>query len=330
MARGFEEFHDQLRSVAGDLLAKHREVDWTVLVDAGWTGLEVPDAAGGAGATFGESAVILEQIGGAAAANSYFGSAVLAAGLLNLLQAGDLTDELLTAVAGGSSRIAVVTEGFTVSAGTLCGHAEFVLDAAGADQLLLLTGAGAALVSAADVTVTAQPVVDETRCLATVSADAIPTFAVLGYAHPAAPAAIRQRAEVAIACDSLGIAERMLAVTVEYVKVRHQFGRPIGSFQVVKHACADMLVSIEVSRRLVAEAVAAVADTADAGVAAAMAKSYACSAAVDIAGKAMQLHGGIGYTWESGIHTYLKRAALNRSLFGSPAAQRKRLARRYS
>src|SRR4029078_3466767 len=111
--------------------------------------------------------------------------------------------------------------------------------------------------------------------------------------------------------------------------VRHQFGRPIGSFQAVKHACADMLVSIEVSRQLVADAVAGVSARADAKGAAAMAKSYACSAAVDIAGKAMQLHGGIGYTWESGIHTDLKRAALNRSLFGSPAAQRQRLARRY-
>ncbi|PRC46635.1 acyl-CoA dehydrogenase, partial [Mycobacterium sp. ITM-2017-0098] len=168
MATDFEEFHDELRSVAGDLLAKDRDVDWAVLVDAGWTGLEVPDAIGGAGATFAETAVILEQIGRAAAANSYLGSAVLAAGVLNLLQAGAPTDELLVAVADGSSRIAVVTEGFTVSAGALSGHAEFVPDAAGADQLLVLTGAGAALVRAADVTVTAQPVVDETRRLATV------------------------------------------------------------------------------------------------------------------------------------------------------------------
>ncbi|PRC49343.1 acyl-CoA dehydrogenase, partial [Mycobacterium sp. ITM-2017-0098] len=129
-------------------------------------------------------------------------------------------------------------------------------------------------------------------------ADAVPTEAVLEYAHPAAPAAICCRAEVAVACDSLGIAEQMLSATVDYVAVRHQFGRPIGSFQAVKHACADMLVAIEVSRQLVAEAVAAVSDGTDAGVAAAMAKSYTCSAAVDVAGKAMQLHGGIGYTWE--------------------------------
>jgi alkylation response protein AidB-like acyl-CoA dehydrogenase len=122
----------------------------------------------------------------------------------------------------------------------------------------------------------------------------------------------------------------MLSATVAYAKVRQQFGRPIGSFQAVKHACADMLTQIAVARQLVRTAVDAVADDRpDAGAAAAMAKSYACEAAVRVAGKAMQLHGGIGYTWESGIHVYLKRAALNRSLFGSPAAHRQQLAKRY-
>jgi alkylation response protein AidB-like acyl-CoA dehydrogenase len=122
----------------------------------------------------------------------------------------------------------------------------------------------------------------------------------------------------------------MLSATVAYVKVRHQFGRPIGSFQAVKHACADMLTQISVSRRLVSAAVEAIAEDADdATVAASMAKAFTTAAAVEVAGKAMQLHGGIGYTWESGIHIYLKRAALNRSLFGSPAAHRTELAKRY-
>jgi alkylation response protein AidB-like acyl-CoA dehydrogenase len=134
---------------------------------------------------------------------------------------------------------------------------------------------------------------------------------------------------VAVACDSIGLADAMLSATVSYAAVRHQFGRPIGSFQAVKHACADMLVRISVARQLVSAAVDAVADDrTDATTAASMAKSYA-AAAVDVVGKAMQLHGGIGYTWESGVHVYLKRAALNRSLFGSPAAHRKQLAQRY-
>ena len=113
-----------------------------------------------------------------------------------------------------------------------------------------------------------------------------------------------------------------------------QFGRPIGSFQAVKHACADMLVQVAVVPRAGARAaVRGRRRDPDGprrrGVAASMAKSYACAAAVDVAGKAMQLHGGIGYTWESGIHAYLKRAALNRALFGAPSEHRRRLATRY-
>ena len=145
-----------------------------------------------------------------------------------------------------------------------------------------------------------------------------------------ARARLLARAAVAIACDSLGLCEAMLSATVAYAKIRYQFGRPIGSFQAVKHACADMAVTTAVARQLVGAAVDAVTEgRPDAGVTVAMAKSYACGAAVDVVGKAMQLHGGIGYTWESGVHVYLKRAALNRSLFGSPTAHRRELAKRY-
>ena len=326
----FRQYHDELRSVAGDLLAKEREVEWSVLVDAGWVGMEVPEPLGGAGATFGESAVILQQIGRTAGTNSYLGGAVLTIGLLKSLPHSETRDELLASVAGGQSRLSVVIGDFTVDGDRLTGHAEFIPDAVGADRLLVLSDSGVAVVPSTELTVTPQPVVDETRRLADVIADAAVVDVVLPFVEPtAAVRALNDRAAVAIACDSLGIADQMLSVTVDYVKMRHQFGRPLGSFQAVKHACADMAVSIEVSRQLVDDAVAAITDGGDGGVAAAMAKSYACSAAVDVAGKAMQLHGGIGYTWESGIHTYLKRAALNRSLFGSPAAQRQRLAQRY-
>ena len=123
---------------------------------------------------------------------------------------------------------------------------------------------------------------------------------------------------------------RVADATVSYVRGRHQFGRPVGSFQAVKHACADMFVQLAVGRELLGAAVEAVVTPGpSSSVAVSRAKSYVCGAAVDVAGKAMQLHGGIGYTWESGIHVYLKRAALNRALFGSPAAHRQRLAARY-
>ena len=318
MEREFEEFHEELRSVAGDLLAKDRGVEWSVLVDAGWVGLEVPEQLGGAGATFAEVAVICEEIGRAASISSYLGSAVLAVGALKALRPSDTRDRLLSDVASGTVRVAVALEPF-----------DFVPDADGADRLLVLTNDGIAEPS---VTVAPRPVVDETRRLATVTVDGREVSEVLRFAGDPQTAVRRlvDRAAVAIACDSLGLSEAMLSATVAYAKVRNQFGRPIGSFQAVKHACADMQVAIAVSRQLVSAAVEAVAeDRPDAGVAVAMAKSHACSTGVEVAGKAMQLHGGIGYTWESGIHVYLKRAALNRSLFGSPAAHRRQLAQRY-
>jgi alkylation response protein AidB-like acyl-CoA dehydrogenase len=312
MSTEFAEFHDELRSVAGDLLAKNRAVDWPALVEAGWVGLEVPDEFGGAGATFAEVAVVCEEMGRAASANSYLGGAVLAVGVLNMLPRSETRDRLLTDVAAGTVRLAVALD-----------TAEFVPDAEGADRILMVGADGVAL---AQPTVTPQPVLDETRRLA--SLGAVDAVEVLGDTD--AVRRLHDRAAVAIACDSLGLSEAMLSATVEYAKVRQQFGRPIGSFQAVKHACADMLVSISVSRQLVEAAMTAIAEGRDdTGVAAAMAKSHTCAAAVDIAGKAMQLHGGIGYTWESGIHVYLKRAALNRSLFGSPAAHRRYLAKRY-
>lgn len=318
MPADFTEFHDELRAVAADVLGKSGAVEWPVLVDAGWVGLEVPEEFGGAGATFAEVAVVCEEIGRAAGANSYLGSAVLAVGTLNALQPSAIRDRLLGAVALGDTRVAVALDTF-----------EFVPDAAGADQLLVVANGAVAV---AELDVTPLPVVDETRRLATVSSrtETAPQMLRFEGDPDAAVALLHDRAAVAIACDSLGVAEAMLAATVDYAKVRHQFGRPIGSFQAVKHACADMLVAIAVTRQLVGGAVDAITRGApDSGAAAAMAKAHACETAVDVAGKAMQLHGGIGYTWESGIHVHLKRAVLNRSLFGSPAAHRRRLADRY-
>ena len=271
------------------------------------------------------------------------------------LQPGAARDELLKGVATGAVRTAVALsrDGQDVDASApfciepssaglrITGRSEFVPDADGADRLLLLANAadGPVIVvvaaQAAGLSVTPQAVVDQTRRLSVVVADGVMVDGSLVWRFDGDPETrvrrLRDRAAVAVACDSLGLAEAMLSATVSYAGVRHQFGRPIGSFQAVKHACADMLVRISVARQLVSAAVAAIADDrTDATTAASMAKSYATVAAVDVVGKAMQLHGGIGYTWESGVHVYLKRAALNRSLFGSPAAHRKKLAQRYS
>ncbi|WP_018501708.1 acyl-CoA dehydrogenase family protein [Parafrankia discariae] len=361
------ELHRELRDVARDILRKTTghtgadeapvPVDWSLLAGSGWLGLEVPEELDGAGATFAEVAVVLHEIGRAAASTGYLGSAVLGVGALRLLAPGAGRDELLGAVAAGDQRLAValpagddVTIPFHLRPAApgaggdvrVDGGSGFVLDAVKADQLLLvaLDPAGEPVVVRVrlgdpGVTVTGQPVVDETRGLGTVAVDGAVVGAESVWRFGADPAGsvrrLLDRAALAVACDSLGLAEAMLEATVDYAGTRRQFGRPIGSFQAVKHACADMFVRISVGRELLAAGVAAVAsDAPDASVAVSRAKSYVGAAAVDVAGQAMQLHGGIGYTWEGGVHVYLKRALLNRALFGGPAAHRARLAARFA
>ena len=352
----FDDIHDELRSVAEDLLGKARldggAAAWSLLGQAGWTGLEVADDLGGAGATFRETAIVCTALGRAAVGSDYLGSAVLGVASLNAVRPGAQRDGLLSGLAAAQHRVAVVLSddheslsaatGFAITGKPgsrhVNGRADFVVDACGADRLLLVArDADDALVMVAmtpestGLTIVGRPVLDETRRFATVVAcDApVPEAAVWQFTGDAEAqlAALRDRACVAVACDSLGLSEAMLAATVDYVAVRHQFGRPIGAFQAVKHACADMAVRIAVARRLVTAAVDAVS-VAEPGArrAASMAKAYTGDTAVEVVGKAMQLHGGIGYTWESGVHVYLKRATLNRALFGSPAAHRRRLA----
>ncbi|GAA2121299.1 acyl-CoA dehydrogenase family protein [Actinomadura napierensis] len=350
--------HDELRAVARDLLGEAdsgREVAWKRVVESGWAGLEVPEALDGADATFAEVAVVLEEMGRAAACTPYFGAAVLGVGALTLLEPGPGRDGLLRDTASGAAVPAVALPGETGAACAepsfrlkrsprgllLHGSAAFVPDAVGADRLLLpaLAPGGVPVLidagpGAAGLSVDAQPLLDATRHFGHVTADGVPVEEDSVRRFTGDPeAALRRladRAAVALACDSLGLSEAMLDATVAYAGVREQFGRPIGSFQAVKHACADMLVQITVARRLVEAAAGALSSgDPESGLTASMAKSYACGMAVDVAGKAMQLHGGIGYTWESGIHVYLKRAALNRSLFGSPASHRRRIAARY-
>lgn len=340
----FSEIHDELRSVAAGLLAKDT-VDWSMLVSAGWVGLDAREEHGGAGATFAEVAVICEELGRSAAPTPYLGGAVLAVSALNALQPNDSRDALLQAVVAGHTRAAPALPGggdpapFELATTRLGwrvhGRATFVPDAAGAQRLLLpardADGIAVLVDVAADapgLTVTEQPVLDETRRLAIVTADGLEVDEDAVWRFEGDPAtqlcALTDRAALAVACDSLGIAQAMLDNTVSYTGVRQQFGRPIGSFQAVKHACADMLVQISVARQLLSTAIAEPQSRT-----VSMAKAYATDTAVEVAGKAMQLHGGIGYTWESGVHVYLKRAALNRSLFGSPAEHRARIAQRY-
>ncbi|WP_062975478.1 acyl-CoA dehydrogenase family protein [Nocardia flavorosea] len=368
MSDDFAEFHDELRTVARELLGKTGDaaVEWSALAGAGWTGLEIPDDFDGTAATFTETAILLEEIGRVAARTPYPAVAAAGIGALCLLEPTTRRDVVLRETVAGTARPVAVLAGNmvpaaggeTACAGTggivptfelvqtgkatlLSGSADFVLDAPAATVLLIPVHApggapGIALVDpgAAGLQITAQPVVDETRSLGKVTA--LDVVSAPQSFVPFAPGAARplrdlyDRAALAVACDSLGLAAAMLEATVDYTRVREQFGRPVGSFQAVKHACADMLVESTVARQLVTAALTAMATGApDSSRSVSMAKAFTGEAAVRIAGDAMQLHGGIGYTWESGIHRYLKRATLNRSLYGSPADHRRGLAARY-
>ncbi|HEV7760071.1 MAG TPA: acyl-CoA dehydrogenase family protein, partial [Acidimicrobiales bacterium] len=313
VATDFGAAHDELRSVARDLLGKAAAPDLGRLADAGWLGLEVSESRGGAGATFAEVAVVLGEMGRAATTSPYLGTAVLGVGALNLLAPNPGRDALLGLVASGDRVVAVALPtgdedgdaavGFRFERGRLHGRAAFVPDAPGADRLLVpahhpdagpvvaVVHAGAEAPPGLDVV--AQPVLDATRRLGLVTADGIevPDAAVWRFAGDPAASVRRllDRGALAVACDSLGLAEAMLEATVAYAGVRHQFGRPIGSFQAVKPACAAMLVQVSVARELLAAAVTAVVDepaSPATSVAVAMAKSYVGGAAVDVVGKA--------------------------------------------
>ena len=353
------EFHDDLRAVARELLAPTSPLvtggqpvgaDWRRLAAAGWLGLEVPDEHGGAGASFAEVAVVLEELGRAATASPVLG-AVLAVGALLLVEPAPARDDLLAGIAAGDVRVAVaLPTGAVGVAGPLpfrvdrangrarlVGRAPFVPDAPGAGRVLVVADdppSGPVLVEVAPgagVEVRDTPVVDATRSLGEVVADGDPVGEARCWRFTGDPQELVARGALAVALDGIGIADAALEATVAYASVRRQFGRPIGSFQAVKHACADVAVQLTISRRLVADAVGQlVADASAAGAAVSMAKAHAVETAVAATGAAVQLHGGIGYTWEHGLHALLKRATLDRSLFGSPAAHRAWLARRYA
>jgi alkylation response protein AidB-like acyl-CoA dehydrogenase len=182
------------------------------------------------------------------------------------------------------------------------------------------------------LTVTAMPSIDETRKLCEVRLDnvAVPDGALLGELHQGWPALARvyDIVAVALSAEICGGAQRVLDMTVEYAKIRETFGKPIGSYQGVKHKCADMLVEVENARSLTYYAAWAVdGGEADAPLAVSMAKSYASDASRKVSNAGIQLHGGIGMTWEHDLHIYMKRAKASEVAFGDATWHRERAAR---
>ncbi|NVI92808.1 acyl-CoA dehydrogenase family protein [Actinomadura sp. BRA 177] len=302
----------------------------------GLQGLAIAEEHGGAGFGVRELAVVFEEMGRAVVCAPFLATITAAAAL----QAGEGGHDLLPGIADGSviATLAVAEDGGSwelddvearFEGGVLRGSKSFVLDGHIADLILVAARdeGGVGLFAVEDVsrlTRTSVPTLDQTRKLARIEFDGVPARKVGGED------AIRRAldvAAVALAAEQLGGAQKTLDMTVEYAKVRHQFGRPIGSFQAIKHRCADMFVLVESARSAVLNA-SGVADESPEELpgAAALAKAYCSDAYFHTAGEAIQIHGGIGFTWEHDAHLYFKRAQGSRQLFGTPDRHRERLA----
>lgn len=318
---------------------------WRVLAaELGLAGLLVPEKLGGQGASAREAAVVLEVLGGAVAPVPFLGSAVLATtALLGCDTGADAVSALLGRLAAGSATAALAVPlsaapggpfptGVRATAdGVLTGTVTSVADALTADVLVVpaVGPDGPALYEvAAAGAAPARPVsLDLTRPLADVALDG-----ATGRRLPAAdPATALDGALLAgaglLASEQLGLAQWCLDETVRYLGERHQFGRVVGSFQSLKHRLADLwleVVSARAAARNAADALAREAD--DVRVAVAVAQSYAATTAVHAAEEAVQLHGGIGMTWEHPLHLYLKRAKADEIALGTPGRHRAALA----
>ncbi|WP_033341395.1 acyl-CoA dehydrogenase family protein [Catenuloplanes japonicus] len=309
---------------------------WRLLTaELGVTGLIIPEKLGGAGATLREAALVMEELGRFLAPVPYLGCAVMATVALRVT--GDT--QILTRIADGSAcaALAVPFAGplppVSVVDGALTGRVQSVADAMVADTLLVPASDGGLWEVAADGPgVVRVPVVslDVTRPLVDLTFDGAPGRPI-GPADRAVAAAFTAGSAL-LASEQLGVAEWCLDTTVDYAKTRLQFGRPIGSFQAVKHRLADVWVSVTQSRAVARYAAGAVSGPDDdlggteQRLAAALAQSHCGPAAVRAAEECVQLHGGIGFTWEHPAHLYLKRAKTTSIALGTAPAHRHALA----
>jgi alkylation response protein AidB-like acyl-CoA dehydrogenase len=323
------------------LAASGTDVDdklWQRGTELGWTGLAVPEEHDGAGQGLVELCLVAEELGRAAAPGPFADSAL--AGLV-LARRGHSRPELLAALAAGDLKASLACHGpvagrYDGDELVLSGRASAVQSAAAADWLLVLAtvpagpgdgGRCLVLVSRSAVTVEPRRTLDETRRWYDVVFDGVRVRTTDVIATGDAEVQwLTDAAAVLSAADSLGAGERLLEMTVAYVKVREQFGRPLGSFQSMKHNVAGMLTTLKGARAATYYAAMALdADVADATVAASVAKAFTADGVATLAGEALQAHGGIGFTWEHDLHLYLRRAKVNEMLYGSPAEHYERL-----
>ena len=303
---------------------------WQAMLEQGWVGVAVPEPLGGLGLGTVELVVLLEQIGRHAAPVP-FASTVLAAAAL--LDAGR-DEDVASLLEGGigcvawSRRADAVRAEPAGSGWALQGRPDPVLYAPSASLAVVVatTGDGPALFSVllGDEHRSAEPAMDRTRELGWLHFAGTPATR-LGGAD--AVTALLDRGATYAAAEMLGGADRVLEMAVEYAKERVQFARPIGSFQAVKHRCADMLVDVEGMRSSAYWAAWCLgAGDRDRSIAASTAKIWCSDASKRVMASGLQVHGGIGFTWEHDLHLFLKRAQLDQVTFGDASFHRERLA----
>jgi alkylation response protein AidB-like acyl-CoA dehydrogenase len=274
---------------------------WREIVELGWPGIAVAEEHGGQGLGAVELAVLLEELGYACAATPFLSTAVAAAAI----QAGGTGEQQrrwLPGLVSGELRAGV-------------GAADLVVDGHGADVVVLLDDEGARLITGADAELV--ETIDPTRRFAAVRGDGEPLSAD-----------VANRVRAAIAAEVVGVCQRALDMTLDYVKERKQFGVPVGSFQAVSHRCAQMLLHTESARSTAYYAAwAADAEPQRLGEAAALAAAAAATGAREVAASAIQAHGGIGFTWEADVHWLYKRGEVDRALLGGVKRHHAALAR---
>jgi alkylation response protein AidB-like acyl-CoA dehydrogenase len=284
---------------------------WREMCELGWAGIFVDEEHGGQGLGVVELVILMEELGYALAPVPFLSNA--AAGLA--LQFGG-TDEQkaqwLPEIASGEARGTV---------GRLDdGEARLVPDADGADVIVLFTPGGGFIVEGTRAQVEPLETMDPTRRFARVRAQAGDALAGEGGDSP-------YRIATALSAELTGVAQRAMEMAVDYARERKQFGRPIGSYQAVSHRCAQMLLEVECARSASYYAGwCADAEQETLPLAASMAKAYASDAGWRVAGSSLQVHGGIGFTWEHDLHFFLKRAKVDGLLYGSAAEYRENVA----
>lgn len=336
---------------------------WKKLAGLGWLGLGIPQELGGMGGGFLDLAAILEETGKALLPGPFFTTSALGVPAITLAASKTQRRRILPALAAGSSIVTLAhleASGRSDASGVmmrakrrgedfvLTGEKRFVPDAHVADGMVVAARTAApgrdpergitlffVESTTPGIARTSLRTIDMTRRLSHVSFDAVrvPGSCVLGRVDQGWPALRRtlEIAAAAIAVESVGVAQRALDLSVAYARERTQFGKPIGSFQAVKHKCVDMLIAVENARSLSYYAAWAVDERHhEAARAVAMAKAYASDMGKNVTGDAIQVHGGVGCTWEHDVHLYYRRALANEGAFGTAPLHREAVARELS